>query len=317
MYVEDFTGRGASARGLCEAYLAGAPPHASLLLGMEGSGKRTLAHLLAQTLFCTGGAPKPCGVCPGCRKYRAGSHPDAYTIEKAKRIGVDAVRSQIGSLQTAAYEGGWRSVVIELAGAMTPQAQNSLLKTLEEPPPKTVFLLTGISAAQLLPTVLSRCRIVQLPPFSPAQAERILCERGIAQSRAAELAALSQGSIGRALSMNEDESFWALREKLYSAMEGLCGPADVLGAVSILKDDKEEAPRIAALLEMALHVRLQAALIAETTVSEGWTSLSRLDAVAATRQMEHVMRMRQMLASNVSWQAALERFLLEYLEELQ
>lgn len=317
MYVENFAGRGASARSLCEAYLEGAPPHASLLLGIEGSGKRTLAHLLAQTLYCVGSASKPCGICPGCRKYRAGSHPDTYTVKEAKRIGVDAVRSLIAALQSAAYEGGWRSVVIEQAGAMTPQAQNSLLKTLEDPPPQTVFLLTAISAAQLLPTIRSRCRIVQLPPLSEAEVERILCERGIADNRAAELAVLSQGSIGRALSMNDDASFWALREKLYSAMEGLRGPADVLGAINLLKEDREEALRIADLLELALHARLQAALMAETMISEGWTSLARLDEVASARQMERVMRMRRMLASNVSWQAALERFLLGYTEELQ
>lgn len=317
MHVEDFTGRGASVGSLCEGFLAGAPVHAALLLGPAGVGKRTLAHTLAQSLFCTGPAPKPCGVCPGCKRYLACSHPDAYRIPEQKRTGVDEIRGLIAALQSAAYEGGWRTVVIEGAGAMTTQAQNSLLKTLEEPPPKTVFLLTAASAAQLLPTIRSRCRIVQVPPMSAAQVEAILLARGVCSGRAVQLAGLSQGSVGRALALDGDEAFWALREKLYRAMDATRGPGDVLATVGQLKDDRGEAWRIGDLLESALRDAMVASLQGGDTAEPGWpATLKEMNAHRLVWLLERLQAMRQMLERNVPWQAALERFLLEYTEDM-
>lgn len=316
MHVSSFSGRGASVKGLCEAYLSGAPVHAALLLGPEGVGKRTLASTLAQSLFCTGEGPKPCGVCPGCRRYLAGSHPDAYRIETKKRISVDEIRELITSLSSAAYEGGFRTVIIESAGAMTTQAQNSLLKTLEEPPPGTAFLLTAVSASQLLPTIRSRCAVVQVPPFSQAEVETLLTDRGIAPERAAELSAMSGGSLGRAIEMDGDAAFWQLRDKVYTAMDSIRRPSDVLQAVNTLKDDREHSARIADLLENALRDALTTALTGGHITSGGWPqTLSHLNPRTLVTLLENTAQMRRMLGSNVPWQAALERFLLEYTEE--
>lgn len=317
MHLDDFMGRGAPVRGLCEAYAAGAPVHAALLLGPAGIGKRTLAGLLAQSLYCRAETPKPCGQCPPCRRFLAGSHPDAYRIPEAKRIGVEEIRTLIGALSTAAYEGGWRTIVIECAGAMTTQAQNSLLKTLEEPPPNTVFLLTATSGTQLLATILSRCRIVQVPPYPEAEVERILRGRGLAPARAAQLAAMAQGSVGEALSMDGDESFWALRTRLYEAMDSVRSPVDVLPAVNLLKDDKASAERVCGLLEAGLReAMLRQLQVLSTAPDGGWPqALAQMDARRLSGQLTAVLALRQRLASNVTWQAALERFLLDYAED--
>lgn len=313
MYIRDFAGRGASVRGLIEAYGAGAPVHAALLLGPEGVGKRTLAGLLAQSLYCTGPEPKPCGVCPGCRRFLVGSHPDAYRILAQKSIGVDAIRELIASLAAAAYEGGWRSVIIEGAGTMTTQAQNSLLKTLEEPPEKTVFLLTAGSLAQLLPTVRSRCQLVQVPPMTNGEVAKALEGRGLSAERAALLARLSRGSVGAALAIDGDASFWALRDKVHAALAAVKRPADVLVAIAAFKDDKADAQRVVGLIEDALRDALAACLAGQRTGEEGWArALSALDARTLTSLLEQVFQMRRMLASNVAWQAVWERFLLEY-----
>lgn len=320
MHVEDFTGRGASVKGLCEAFLAGAPPHATLLLGPFGVGKRSLAHILAQSLHCTGPLPKPCGSCPPCKRYLGESHPDAYCLPEKKRTGVDEIRDLIAALQTTAYEGGWRSVVLEAAGSLTPQAQNSLLKTLEEAPERTVFLLTAVSGSQLLPTVRSRCRIVQMPPLSPPQVEQALLQRQIAPGRAAELAALSGGSIGEALALDADTAFWSMRERLHGAIAAIRGPADVVMAVAALKDDKTEASRACDVLESTFRETLAASLrppAAAGTLSSWQRSLVRMGPRALTAQIRNIMEMRRMLSSNVAWQTALERFLLEYSEEIQ
>ena len=184
--------------GAGDAFCSGAPPHAALVLGEEGTGKRTLLNACAQSLFCEA-KDKPCGACAPCRRFAARSHPDVHRIERKKSVGVDEVRDLTAALQIAPYEGGYKAAIIEDAGAMTPQAQNCLLKTLEEPPEKTVFLLAAASESKLLSTILSRCMIVRLSPFSEQKVCDILRAQGAPAERAAQLAALSGGSGGKAL----------------------------------------------------------------------------------------------------------------------
>lgn len=320
MHVNDFAGRGASVRSLCGAFLSGAPVHAILLVGAKGVGRRTLAGTLAQSLYCTGEGEKPCGQCPACKRYKAGSHPDAHRIEAKKRIGVDEIRELIMALQSAAYEGGFRTVIIEEADSMTTQAQNSLLKTLEEPPPQTVFFLTATSTAALLPTIVSRCRVVQVPPMPQAAVEQILQEKGIAPGRSAQLATMAQGSIGRAIQLDGDEAYWALRAKVLDTMAAAKCPGDILLAVNRLKDDKADAGSICEVLEGTLRSALYGVLgekPADPAV-DGWeAALARLPAGRITKLIQKVCTMRQMLASNVAWPAVWERFLLEYMEETE
>ncbi len=316
MRLTDFLERGAAVRGLREAFLAGAPPHAALLTGPAGVVKRTLSALLANSLHCAGGE-KPCGVCPPCRRFLSGSHPDAHHLKEQKRIGVDAVRGLTASLSAAAYEGGWRTARIDCAGAMTSQAQNSLLKTLEEPPPRTVFLLTAVSASQLLPTVRSRCSAVPVPPLTNDKVEQALTARGVDPARAAELSRLSGGSVGLALSLHEDDGFWALRGRVYGAMEGIRRSSDAVEALFALKDEKEDAGRVCDLLEHALRGALLQKLSGRADgAGEGFSrALLRADARSLVALLEKVSLMRRMLSSNVPWQAALERFVLDYAEE--
>lgn len=317
MRFTDFSGRGAAVRSLLTAYRVGAPPHAALLFGPPGVGKRSLAALLARSLHCAGDE-KPCGVCGGCRRYLAGSHPDAYRIPAQKSVGVDEVRALIAKLHAAPYEGGFRTVIVEEAGAMTPQAQNCLLKTLEEPPAKTCFLLTATSLPQLLPTIRSRCALVRVPPMSTDAVAEALVQNGVDAARAAELAALSNGSVGEALAMHGDEAFWALRDKLHGTMRAVRGPSDVLTAVNALRDDKELSARVLTLIEAETRAALWARLNGQQGGGGAWSEILRTAGPGAlTAMLERVALSRRMLAANVPWQAVIERFLLDYAEECQ
>lgn len=170
-------------------------PHALLLHGSAGIGKRALAMELARWLLCQ--APKTdggCGECPSCLWFAQGGHPDFRLIEPAaeaegaeegkkggKRITVDQVREVVEFLTLSAHQGGWRAVVLQPAEALGVAAANALLKTLEEPPPRTVFLLVLHQPRRLLPTILSRCRKLPVASPEPAVALAWLREQAVDQ----------------------------------------------------------------------------------------------------------------------------------------
>ena len=135
--------------------------HAYLFTGPAGTGKSTLADICAKALLCRAPGGRPCGVCPSCKQFESGNHPDFIRIEPDKSISVDVIRDVIARLGVKPYEGGRHVAVIRQADKMTPQAQNALLKTLETPPGEDVFFLVASNMTALLPTIISRCRVVR------------------------------------------------------------------------------------------------------------------------------------------------------------
>ena len=134
--------------------------HAYILNGEKGSGKKMLAGLFAQTLQCEKGGAEPCYECHSCKQAVSGNHPDIIwvTHEKPNSISVDDIRVQInGDIQVKPYNGKYKIYIVPDADMMTVQAQNALLKTIEEPPAYAVILLLTENADSLLPTICSRC----------------------------------------------------------------------------------------------------------------------------------------------------------------
>ena len=144
---------------------AGRVPHALLLHGAAGNGKAWFAARLAATLLCRSGEP-PCGECESCRFCAAGSHPDWLDVgvEKDRReIVVDQIRDLIHTVGLTARLGGYKVVTVDHAERMNRHAANTLLKTLEDPPGATVFLLVSSNHALLLATIRSRCQMIGFP----------------------------------------------------------------------------------------------------------------------------------------------------------
>ena len=185
---------------LTAAAAQGRLSHCYTLCGPEGSGRRTLARLLAAAMQCTGD-PVPCGVCPGCRKVLSGLHPDVITCvdEKHKLFGVDAARSVSADAILKPNEG--RGKVYIFPQELNPAAQNALLKLIEEPPPYAAFLFLVQSADRLLPTVRSRCQELRLSPLDGPTLARALRERCPGRTEGEYQAALRQsgGWLGQAL----------------------------------------------------------------------------------------------------------------------
>jgi DNA polymerase-3 subunit delta' len=190
------------------------PPHALLLLGPRGCGKTTLALDLAAGLLCaaTDPATRPCRECVACRKVAAGNHPDVHVLEPdgaGEQIRIGQVQQLISELALTAMEGRYRVAVISAAHRLNPDAQNALLKTLEEPGPATCLVLCADDQAALLPTVVSRTVRQRLAPLPVESLTRLIVEEGWAdasQARALAMAAGGRPGIARTLASRPEAS---------------------------------------------------------------------------------------------------------------
>ena len=189
--------------------------HAYLFEGEKGLGKKDMALKLASALNCTDDARKPCNKCNSCIKIAGGNHPDIKIIEKDGTIKVEEIRKIIGELQLKPYESKYKIYIICDADRMNVESQNAILKTLEEPPPYAVLILLTTRGDSLLPTVISRCRIIKLYPTNPEVVKDYLIkDRGIDEERAHMLAAFSGGILGRAVELLDNPDFYYRREKI-------------------------------------------------------------------------------------------------------
>ena len=235
------------------AALGNAVSHAWLLTGPSDIGKTTLALEFARLLQCTGRTPAdgdPCGECVSCRKIAHDAHPDVAMVEpeKGKRtLKVEIVRDMIRMASLAPTEGRWRIFVIPDIERMALAGMNALLKTLEEPAPQVILLLTSSEPETLLPTVLSRCQIVPMLPLSPDEVARALSERWqVPEKEALALAGLANGRLGWAVRAAEMPE---LREQRIHELEELAALATAtrderLRRAGALGTDVESARRV-------------------------------------------------------------------------
>ncbi len=305
MKLSEFAGYGNKMEQLMRSVQAGHIVHALLFEGPRGSGKRTMARLMARATVCTG-EPKPCGVCPACKRFLAGSHPDVRVLKPEKKsIGVDEVRALIDALSLRTYEGGRHIVIIEQADRLTPAAQNALLKTLESPAGEALFFLITDAPGAILPTIASRCLAVRFHDLSVEDCAGVLEARGFAPERARELAGMAQGSVGRALEIEKDADWHALRERVLASLEALRGPASVAGAAAPLEAEKGGEDDILDVMELWARDLMAVQNGAAPYQSQAAARLARLR-LSGGALLRGVLLARARLASNVTWQNALE-----------
>ena len=191
--------------------------HAYILNGERGSGKKMLANLFAMTLLCESGNSEPCGKCHSCKQAESGNHPDIIRVthEKPNSISVDDIRTQVNNtVDIKPYQGPYKVYIIPQADMMTPQAQNAILKTIEEPPSYAVFLLLTENAETLLPTINSRCVMLKLRNIKDTLIKKYLMENlEIPDYKADMCTAFAQGNMGRAIMLANSDHFNEIREE--------------------------------------------------------------------------------------------------------
>ena len=239
------------------AMIVGQPPHALLLGGPASVGKTTLALDLAAGLLCLDPDPaaRPCRACRSCRQIAGGNHPDLHRLAPegpGGQVGIGQVRSLATELALLPVEGSRRIAIVESAHRLNEDAQNAMLKTLEEPPPGTTLILCVEEEDRMLPTVRSRCARLRLGPVGTRDIELILDERGLADPpTGARLARLASGRPGIAVALASAPEAVSIRSEIGRQLVDLLGarPAARLAAV---RDLLARSAELARLIDLSL-----------------------------------------------------------------
>lgn len=208
-----------------------------LFCGPRGVGKYLTARWFVSAILCEHKSEQgPCGLCINCRRIESGNHPDLSILTNADNkitIGIDEVREGIAATQTCSYEGGYRFWIIDEAQRLTEEAQNALLKTLEEPPDSLIIILVAQPEGCLLPTVVSRCRCFEFRALSYDLVQENLLSRGFDKNKALAAARISEGSLGAALSLVQNNTLWDCRVAVLEILTSLSSANQSLwGALS-------------------------------------------------------------------------------------
>ncbi|HYZ88838.1 MAG TPA: DNA polymerase III subunit delta' [Myxococcales bacterium] len=329
----EIAGQSRAVRLLRGALERGQPHHAYLLAGPRGVGKELLARVFAQAANCDAGPEqRPCGTCSSCSAIARGIHPDvAWVMPQSeavargllsradvegtisREIRVDEVRALSRRLALAAARGRRKIAVLVPADALNERAQNTLLKTLEEPPPATTFLLVTEQPDALLATVRSRCARVQVAPLPEDILVDLLVKRGAPPADARRRAARAEGSAGRALDLDDDEL--DRRRELVERVEAAVSAPDERDALDLAESagERDAAARVAS----AVHAWTRDLLVTQAGLPVQAQELSTLagrasavPAAALLSQASLCAEVIEALEQNGNGRLQLERLLL-------
>ncbi len=230
--------------------------HAYIFNGEDGSGKNMLAKAFAEALLCEKGGIEGCGECHFCKQLASGNNPDFIRIthEKPTSIGVEDVREQlVEDIQIKPYNGKYKVYIIDEAEKMTVQAQNAILKTIEEPPAYSVIIFLTNNVDVFLPTIISRCIIFNLRPLRESTImEYLISEFRIPEYEAKICASYSQGKLGKAIRLATSEEFGDIKEEALKLVKNVYSYdiADLIDAVKKITEYKISVVEYIDLLEM-------------------------------------------------------------------
>ena len=217
--------------------------HAYILTGEEGTGRKSIANAFSMALLCEKGGKEPCMVCHSCKQVLSGNHPDLIYVkhEKPNSIGVDDIREQINdTIMIRPYSSFYKIYIVDEAEKMTVQAQNALLKTIEEPPAYAVIILITTNQEAFLPTILSRCVQLKLKPLKDFTVKSYLSEHLHVPEKEAEIcAAFARGNLGKAIYLASSDEFKELYQKVMMMVKNI-GTMDIVSLLDHIRYIKEQ-----------------------------------------------------------------------------
>jgi DNA polymerase-3 subunit delta' len=298
------------------------PAHAYLFCGPSQIGKTTLAYDFARALNCVGEDP-PCGLCRACVQIDENRHPDFHLVRRQadkSEILVDQLRDLQNDLAFKPYEARWRVAVIENAQEANVSAANSFLKTLEEPGPQVVILLTAPNPEAVIPTIRSRCQIMPLRPLPLAQVEKALADVfHVPPEQAQLLARLSVGRIGWAIAASRDGEVLAQRTARLQEMLDLLPQSRserIELAGRLTRAENELGPLLELWLSWWRDLLLVKGGCADAVVNVDlrerlYSDADALELAAIRKTMLAIQSARRQISQNVNARLALEVMLLE------
>jgi DNA polymerase III subunit delta' len=285
--------------------------HAYLFRGPAGVGKKRAALAFAAALNCVGPVNQDsCGSCPSCRKFRSGNHPDFVTISPdGATIKINQIRELKQALGFPPHEAGRRIVLVADVHTMRREAANSLLKTLEEPPAHTILILTGDEASTILPTIISRCQVIPFFALPYHEVADALQEAAIPSEAAATLAAVAEGSLGRAKLLAAQELLGRRREIIEQLLPLRADEPRTVTTIFDLAEQaaelKETLPELLTLLQIWLRdlVLLEAGMPASMVINRDLrdlleTATGRWSMEQLFVKLEHFAKARGYLKQN-------------------
>lgn len=218
--------------------------HAYMITGEAGIGKKSLVQAFALRLFCEKDNDNPCMKCHACKQVISKNHPDLLylTHEKPSSIGVDDIRQQIqNTVPIRPYSGRYKVYVVDEAEKMTVQAQNALLKTIEEPPHYVIIFLLTANPDIFLPTILSRCVQLKLNPLKDSVIKEYLMEQVKLKESDAEICtAFARGNLGKAIHLSSSDYFKLLYSEMLYLLKNIKSMdiSELLNFIKRLKDEE-------------------------------------------------------------------------------
>lgn len=297
--------------------------HAYIFYGEKGSGKKTLADLFARALQCEKGGEEPCNQCTSCKQALNHNQPDIIYVqhEKPGVISVDEIRRQVNNdIGIKPYSSARKVYIIDEAEKMNVQAQNALLKTLEEPPAYAVILLLTTNQEAMLQTIRSRCVTLAMKPVLDVELQKYLMrEVQVPDYKAGICAAFARGNVGRAKELAVSQEFDELKDEVLQLVQQLPDKSlSDLAAVAKAKADKSSNTE--GFLELLLMWYRDVLLYKATGVSQGLIfgeELSHIkkQSVRSTyeglnRMLDAIREAENRLAGNVNAELTLEWLLL-------
>lgn len=296
--------------------------HAYIFNGEDGAGKKMLADIYAATLQCEEGGADPCGVCKSCMQAAGGNHPDIHyvTHEKAS-ISVDDIRIQLNNdIQIKPYSSKYKIYIIPEAQKMTEQAQNALLKTIEEPPEYGIIILMTNNINSFLQTILSRCVTLNLKAVDRESIKQYLMEKVKVPDYQAELSAtFAGGNVGKAVRFATSDDFAGMKTEVLRLVKNI-DSFELSEIMESLKGIAENKAQIDDYLDLMLLwfrdvLMFKATMDANLIIyKEEITDIKKQASVKSFEALDHIIKTfdetKKRLQANVNFEIALELLLL-------